>query len=108
MGLQKYLKLKKGKVVKGVPGSRCFQAKVMVRVVINVLSAAGSRIVPITDCMLYLRAIYPSTYVVCVILGFRGIGSEQRDPISDPCVDKKRRCRGEVPFGDRPAQKRTC
>jgi len=98
MGLQKYLKLKKGEVVKGVPGSRCFQAKVMVRVVINVLSAAGSRIVPITDCMLYLRAIYPSTYVVCVILGFRGIGSEQREPVSVP-VDK-RRCRAKVPLCD--------
>ena len=36
-------------------------ASVTVNVVMSSLSAAGSRMVPTTDCMLYLRARYPST-----------------------------------------------
>ena len=46
---------------KHTPGISAFTASVTVNVVISNLSAAGSRMVPRTDCMLYLRARYPST-----------------------------------------------
>lgn len=41
---------------------RLFIANVTVNVVISVLSAAGSRIVPRTDRILYRLAIQPSTF----------------------------------------------
>ena len=44
-----------------VRGSMPFKASATVRVVINALSAAGSRMVPSTECMLNRLAKYPST-----------------------------------------------
>lgn len=45
-----------------VPGSRPLMASVTTRVVMSILSAAGSSMVPSTVRMLYLRATYPSNY----------------------------------------------
>jgi hypothetical protein len=50
----------------GIPsyslGNSPLYANVITRVVINVLSAAGSRMVPKTERILNLRAMYPSNY----------------------------------------------
>lgn len=45
-----------------LPGMRSFMASVTVSVVINVLSAAGSKMVPNTERIWYLRARNPSTF----------------------------------------------
>lgn len=49
-----------------IPGNSPCIANVTVKVVINVLSAAGSRIVPSTVCILKRRAKYPSAFEECL------------------------------------------
>jgi hypothetical protein len=43
-------------------GTSPFMVNVIAKVVIKILSAAGSRIVPNTECMSYRRASHPSAY----------------------------------------------
>lgn len=45
-----------------IRGMSPFTVNVITSVVINILSAAGSKIVPRTDCIWSLRAKYPSAY----------------------------------------------
>ena len=66
-----------------------FIASVTVSVVMSILSAAGSNIVPMTDCILNLRARYPSTWGRASSSGRHGRAKETADQIREPSIDEE-------------------
>ena len=79
-----------------VPGNSPFIARVIVKVVISALSAAGSRIVPRTDCILKRRAKNPSTFEGASDLSGKFGRNAKADQIRQACIDQQCCCEMEV------------